>query len=266
MNAISKALQEIRFNIPFEVLHIAFITNEPYVASPTNLIYSLDERIRSSVINSRVIVDCNMIGGDPVIVYLSKCSVNEILPGEFIVQVPKVVTGGRSIVAPLSVVSNFGHVNTATFGYTSPLLSAANNMYNNLASDVPMQSSRLELIGDNVIMIKDPSIYLYNAALKCVLEYSPNMSSLHPRFILAFSKLCVLACKAYIYNTCLIKMDQAFLYGGHELNSATSVIEGYADAEQMYQEYIQTEFRKILYMNSGTNMSSYIRSMFGNNT
>lgn len=265
MNAISKALQEIKFNIPFEVLQIAFITNEPYVAAPNNLIYSMDERIRASVINSRVIVDCNMVGGDPVTVYLAHCRVDEVLPGEFIITVPKQATGGRSIVAPLSLVSNFGYTNTATFGYVSPILSAANNMYNNLGTDTPMQTSRLELIGDNVIMAKDPSIYLYNTALRCVLEYAPNMSSLHPRFILAFAKLCVLACKSYIYNTSIVKMDQAFLYGGHELNSVTSVIEGYADAEQMYQEYLNVEFKKILYMNSGSNMSRHIRSIFGNN-
>lgn len=267
MNAISKALQEIKFNIPLEVLRIAFIQNMGYLPRPNNQVYSLDERIRSSVISSRVVVDCNMVGGDPVMIQLRDCLVKEVpeVPGEFIIQIPKQLTGGRSIVAPLSLVTNFGYVNTASLGYVSPLIKSANDMYNNLSNEVPMQTSRLELIGDNVIMVKDPSIYIFNAVLKCVVEYSPNMSSLHPRFILAFAKLCVLACKSYIYNTCLIAMDQAFLYGGHELNSVTSVIEGYADAEQMYQEYLAQEFKKILYMNSGTKMSSHIRSMFANN-
>lgn len=267
MNAINKALQEIKFNIPYEVLQLAFVQNEPYLASPNNLIYSIDERIRKSVIQSRVMVDCNMVGGDPVVIQVNRCQVHESpsYPGEYIISVPKELTGGRSIVAVLSLVINFGYTSISTYGYTSSFLKSANDMYNNLANEAPMQTSRLELIGDNVVFVQDPTVYMYNSALRCVVEYSPNMNSLHPRFILAFAKLCVMAAKAYIYNTCIIKMDQAFLYGGHELNSVTSIIEGYADAEQMYQEYLNVEFKKILYMNSSNNMSRYIRSIFGNN-
>lgn len=265
MNAINKALTEIRFNIPEEVLNIAFVQNEPYLARVNNQIISLDERIRNSVIKPRVLIDCNLVGGVPITVYLAYARVQEIFPGEFIITIDKSQTGGKSIVSLLSIVSNFGYVNTASFGYVSPLLTSANNMYNNLANETIMQSSRLELIGDNVIICKDPSMYLFNTALRCVVENDENMSNIHPRFIPAFAKLCVLAVKSYIYNRCIVKMDQAFLYGGHELGSVTSVIEGYADAETMYQEYLHLEFKKIQYMNPPSNMSRHIRSMFGNN-
>lgn len=268
MNAIHVALQEIRNNIPPEVLQIAFIQNDPSLGRVNNQIVSLDERIKSAVIRRRVMTHCNLVGGQPVYIYLgsSSVSVREILPAEYVVTIPKTMTEGKSIVSVLSVVSNFGYVNTAAFGYVSPLITAANNMYNNLANETIMQSSRLELIGENTILIKDPSMYLFNTALRCVLENDENMSNLHPRFMLAFAKLCVLATKSYIYNTCKVKMDQAFLYGGHELSSVTDVIDGYSDAEQMYQEYLHVEFKKIMYMNAPSNMSRTIRSMFGNNT
>lgn len=265
MNAINKALTEIRFNIPLEVLNLAFIENEPYLARVKNQIISLDERIRNSVIKGRVLVDCNMVGGVPLTVYLGDCRIEEIIPGEFIINIDKKLTNYKSIVSVLSVVSNFGYVNTASFGYVSPLVTSANNMYNNLSNETIMQSSRLELIGDNVVICKDPSIYLFNTAMRCVVENDENMANLHPRFIPAFAKLVVLATKAYIYNRCKVKMDQAFLYGGHELGSVTEVIDGYADAEQMYQEYLHLEFKKIMYMNPPNNMSRYVRSMFGNN-
>ena len=267
MNAISIALQEIRYTIPYEVLELAFVQNEPYVGRVRNELISLDERIRNTIIRTRVMTNCNLVGGEPVIIYLGSNSINisEVLPAEYVISIPKHLTNGKSIVAVLSLVSNFGYVNPASFGYVSPLLSSANNMYNSLANETIMQSSRLEMIGDNVILVKDPSMYLFNTAMRCVLENDPNMSNLHPRFIPAFANLCVLATKSYIYNHCKVKMDQAFLYGGHELNSVTDIIDGYSDAEQMYQEYLGTVFKKILYMNAPSNMTRTIRSMFGNN-
>lgn len=265
MNAINKALNEVRFNIPLEVLNVAFIENEPYLARVNNQIISLDERIRNSVIKARVLVDCNMVGGVPIVIYLSRCRINELLPGEYIIEVDKELTNYKSIVTVLSIVSNFGYVNTASFGYTSPLLTSANNMYNNLSNETIMQSSRLELIGDNTILVKDPSMYLFNTAMRCVVENDENMANLNPRFIPAFAKLVVLATKSYIYNRCKVKLDQAYLYGGHELNSITEFIDGYSDAESMYQEYLHLEFKKIMYMNPSSNMTRWVRSMFGNN-
>lgn len=267
MNAINIALQEIRNNIPPEVLQLAFIQNDPCLGRVNNQIVSLDERIKSAVIRRRVMTHCNLVGGQPVYIYLGNNSIriNEVLPAEYVITIPKSLTEGKGIVSVLSVVSNFGYINTTAFGYVSPMITAANNMYNNLASETIMQSSRLELIGENVVLIKDPSMYLFNTALRCVLENDSNMSNLHPRFMLAFAKLCVLATKSYIYNTCKVKMDQAYLYGGHELNSVTEIIDGYSDAEQMYQEYLHVEFKKVMYMNSPNNMSRTIRSMFGNN-
>lgn len=265
MNAINKALNEIRFNIPMEVLNVAFVENEPYLARVNNQIISLDERIRNSVIKARVIVDCNLVGGVPIVIYLSQCRINEVTPGEYIIEVDKSLTNYKSIVTVLSIVSNFGYVNTASFGYTSPLLTSANNMYNNLSNETIMQSSRLELIGDNAVLVKDPSMYLFNTAMRCVVENDENMANLNPRFIPAFAKLSVLATKAYIYNRCKVKLDQAYLYGGHELNSITEFIDSYSDAESMYQEYLHLEFKKIMYMNPSNNMTRWVRSMFGNN-
>jgi len=267
MNAISIALQEIRYCIPYEVLQLAFVENEPFVGYVRNELISLDERIRNSVIRTRVMTNCNLVGGDPITVYLNSpgIQINEILPAEYVITIPKQYTLGRSIIAALSIVSNFGYLNTASFGYTSPLVSSANNMYNNLSNETIMHSSRLEMIGDNVLIVKDPSMYLFNTALRCVVENDVNMANLHPRFIPAFANLCVLATKAFIYNHCKIKMDQAFLYGGHELNAVTEIVDSYSDAEQMYQEFLKIQFRKIMYMNSSNNMSRTIRSMFGNN-
>ena len=109
MNAISIALQEIRYCIPYEVLQLAFVENEPFVGYVRNELISLDERIRNSVIRTRVMTNCNLVGGDPITVYLNSpgIQINEILPAEYVITIPKHYTLGRSIIAALSIVSNF---------------------------------------------------------------------------------------------------------------------------------------------------------------
>lgn len=264
MNAINKALTEIRFNIPADVLNIAFVEKAPYLSRVSNQTIGLDERIRNSVIKPRVLVDANLVGGVALIVYLSYAKIDEIFPGEFVISIPKHLTNGKSIMSIQSIVSNFGYINTATFGYVSPMTSSINNMYNNLSNETIMQSSRLELVGDNVIICKDPSIYLYNTALRCVVENDENMANLTPRFIPAFANLCVLAVKSYIYNM-KVKLDQGYLYGGHELGAITEIIDSYSDAETMYQEFLHTKFKKLMYMNNSNTMTRHIRSVFSNN-
>ena len=260
MNALTKALSEIKFNIPPEVLQIGFVENFNRV----NHIVSLDERILNSVIRARVLVDANLAGGVVAKIPISNCRYFEVNRGEWVIEVPKNLTQGKSIVNLLSLVA-YG---SATSGFpvnnVSPLISATNTMFNNMTHENIVQTSRLELIGDNTVLVEDPSVAIFNSTLRCNLEFSSDLGELNPRYYHVFSKLCVLGVKSYIYNNCKVKLDQGYVYGGHELGSIGDIIDGYSDAEEMYQEHLNTVFKKVAYMNSSDNMARLIKISLGN--
>lgn len=260
MNAIHKALAEIKFQIPHEVLQVGFVENFERV----NQVVSLDERIMNSVIRPRILVDANLVGGVVARVPVQGCEVREYLPYEYIINVPKELTSGRSIVSVLSLVSYTNVMTTAPVYTASPLLTAANNMFNSITQETVVQTSRLELIGDNTIIVQDPNLSIFTGCLRCMVEYDENMSSIHPRNIHTFCKLCVLGTKSYIYNNCKVKLDQGYVYGGHELGSISEIIDSYSDAEEQYQEFLNTDFKIVAFVNTGDNIFRLIQSMIGN--
>lgn len=260
MNALTKALSELRFTIPQEVLQIGFVENFGRV----NTVTSLDERILNSVIRPRVMIDANIVGGVMIKVPVIGCTWFESMPGEVIIDVPKSLTMGRSIVTLHNLICNVGFSSSTAPYNTTSLVAAANNMYTNLANHTVIQTGRLELIGDNTVLVQDPSIAIFNAILRCTVENESNMENLHPRFHGGFAKLVTLAVKSYIYNNCKVKLDQGYVYGGHELGSIGEIIDTYSDAEEQYQEYLNTEFRKLMYMNQSESMNRLIKAALGN--
>lgn len=261
MNAINVALNEIRFNIPQDILFIAFIEGN----DSTNHIISLDERIMVKVIRPRVMRDCNLVGGIDAKISLKGAQIDFIgYNNEYLIKIPKGMTQGKSIIEALELLSN------VNYGFNYPGVNSVSTtatvskMYNNLAHHNLIQTSRLELVGENTILVADPSVFLYNCVLRCVLAYDDNMSSLHVRAYPKFTRACVLAVKAYIYNLLKVKLDQGYVYGGHELSTITEIVNEYSDANQEYFEYINTVLRKVLFMQQPDSMNRYVKAMFGN--
>lgn len=260
MNAIQNAIKDIKYSIPIEILQLAFTETD----NRLNNFISLDERILASIIRPRVIIDTNIVGGIEARIDLNRCVISGMTNREFIVEVPKILTNGSSIMSVLGIVSNVVYSQSTSFSETPAATSSAMNMMNNLGTENVVQTSRLELISDNTILVSDPTIHLINGVLRAVIENSANMSNLNPRSFNAFSKLCILAVKAYVYNIMLVKMDKAVIYGGHELGVVKEIIDGYSDAEEQYQEYLNTTFRKVQFVNDSDKMSRYVTSMISN--
>lgn len=260
MNAITKALSEITFQIPSEILNLTFKEHSNRI----NQILSMDERIMSEVIRPRVLVDCNLVGGIETRVDLNRCKITALSNREFVVEVPKALTNNKNIITALSLVSNVVYSQSMSYADASPFESVANNMMNNLGTENVVQTSRLEIIGDNVVLIQDPNIHLMNGVLRCMVENNTNLENINPRSYLAFSELCVRAVKSYIHNKMLVKLNQGYIYGGHELGVVKETIENYSDAEEMYKEYRNTNWRKIAFINNSDSMSRYVKGMLGN--
>ena len=260
MNALQNAIKDVKFAIPPEILVIAFSEQDRTL----NNMINLDDRMLSSVIRPRVLVDCNIVGGIETRIDLNKCVVNWLSNREFVVEVPKELSNNRSIITVLSLVSNVIYSRTTRYNDTPDIVSVGMDLMNNLGSETVVQTSRMEMLSDNVILISDPSIHIINGILRCIVENSPNMENIHPRSYNAFSKLVILAVKSYIYNTLVVKLDKGYIYGGHELGIIKDIIDNYSTAEEDYQEYLTTVWNKVAFINDSEKMNRFIRMNIAN--
>jgi len=260
MNAVQNAIKDIKFGIPMEVLVIAFSEQDRTL----NNMINLDDRLLSAVIRPRVLVDCNIVGGIETKINLEQCKITSLSNREYVVEIPKDLTNNRSIITVLSLVSNVIYGRVGSYGDTPDLLSAGLNVMNNLGTETVVQTSRLEMLSDSVLLISDPSIYIINGILRCIIENSPNMENIHPRSYNSFSKLVTLAVKSYIYNTLVVKLDKGYVYGGHELGIVKDIIDNYSTSEEDYQEYLTTVWKEVAFINDTEKMNRFVRMNIAN--
>lgn len=255
MSAINKALDDIKFRIPRQILDVVFMDETAgWRRSPM----SLDELMMLKVIRPRVLYDCNLVGGQ-----MANISLENLQPMfsdnfTFVYQIPKERTQNRSILSALSIsympyASMYG---AAGVNYAAPggiggnMISTAGQRVGDAVSSVPPISvGYVDLVGENTIMFRDTYRVTQAYFLRCILANEENLANLNPRSYPAFCKLCELAIKSYIYNTMLIKIDQAYLQGGQELGAFKSYVDNLADAEQMYQDYLKEVWQAVSFAN-----------------
>jgi len=257
MNAISKAMSEIYYNIPKEIISLAFNDNQAQSA------ISMDEMIMNRVIRPRVKVDCNLLGGVETYIRVAVCKITDYSTNygrEYLIDVPKTATNNRSIVTALSLFFNTASVNYNS-GHTDPLVNASSKQLTIAEQPSMVTTSRLEVVGENKVLVSDPSVYFGSGTLKCVVENDDNLSNISPRSYIAFSNLCVLATKAYVYNYLSIKMGSGYIQSGHELGVLNDVISDYSGAAQEYQEYLITTWRSVMLHNDSDRLNNFISGL-----
>ena len=255
MSAIAKALDEIKFRIPRQILDIVFMDDiTGWRRSPM----SLDELMMLKVIRPRVLYDCNLVGGQ-----MANISLENLQPVfsdnyTFVYSIPKDRTQNRSILSALSVsympyASMYG---AAGINYAAPgglggsiVSTTAQRVADAVSAVPPVSVGYVDLIGENTIMFRDTFRVTQAYFLRCILANEENLANINPRSYPAFSKLCELAIKSYIYNTMLIKIDQAYLQGGQELGAFKTYVENLADADQMYQDYLREVWQAVSFAN-----------------
>ena len=215
-----------------------------------------------------MLIDCDLVGGVEIYIPLIECEVTNYDQFTTIVRVPKDATGGRSITSPLEVVfsdptrsgqmSNIGSaMQTSTFLQGAAAVLDAH-------SNIPVTSSaRLSLIAENAIMIRDCELLPDSAYLRVQVANDDQLSNLQTRSYPAFAKLAVLGVKAYIYNFYTVELDMGQLIGGQQLSRVKEIIDGYADAEELYQTYLREKWTKIAFMNDDVTFKRFISGKFG---
>lgn len=267
MNPITKALDDIKFTIPYEVLEVAF-RSDYNTWRNSNL--SIDEHILTKILRPRVLMDCNIVGGVTVIIPLDGINPDFTDNYTTVYTIPNDRTGGRTIMSVLSIgylpyQANF-NMTSGNLAYATPVsmnsVTQAAQRIGDAVSVMPVLSNaQVEIIGHNVIMVKEQYRLSSTYSIRCVLANEENLTNINPRSFLAFSKLCELAVKAYIYNKLIVKIDQAFLQGGQELGAFKNIVESYADSNEMYLTHLKEVWMATAFMNDGINYDRYIKLM-----
>ena len=267
MNPIVKALDELKFRIPIFILREVFKEKGFYNWSQTPI--SLDEQIKQKVINPRVLVDCNLVGGAELSIPLDSVKIVSAQPNMTVFHIPKDLTQGRSILSVLNI--GFMAPNALTAGSTgffkacsvTPVLGAGQDITNALSPIPQVSTAKVELVAENTVLVSEIMASLAGGFLRCIVMNDPDMSHIQLRTIPAFCRLVELAVKSYIYNNQSIAIDSAYLQGGVELGKFKDIVDSYADAEEMYQEFLKTKWGKISFMNDRTTKNRYLKLMTG---
>jgi hypothetical protein len=264
MDAIAKAISEIKFTIPREVLNAVFLQRMlDYRQTPSNI----DNEILATVLRPRVLVDCDLIGGLEIYVPLNNVPMVQANLYTFVYRIPKSLTQNRSITQVLNVTYN-DPTNLSTFGSTSTsqtsiAMQVAQGVQDAQGS-IPMTSTAdVQLIGDNVVMVKDMLVIPVYSYLRCRIGNDERMNHLQPGSYLAFAKACQMAVKSYIYNYLVIQMGAGQLQAGQLLAQFADVVNGYNDAEQTYEDYRKQVLQKVLFQNDKETAMRMLKLQFG---
>lgn len=248
--AIEKAITEIKFEIPEEILDLVFMKKAYFYRDrPTNL----DREIIKKVIAARVIVDCDLIGGTDYIVPL--LDIYRELTQEWmaVYRIPKMFLDNRSIMSIMGIMYINPYMVSAPAGQNicgwSSIMATTQAVLEAMAPIPNFSSSEVALEGESTIVIRDARVLPDFSYARVILSYDEYMSNITPRSYIAFSKMCTLAVKSYIWKNRVIPMDRGELTAGVTLGSIKEVIDEYKDAEQMYQDYRKDVMRKVLLMN-----------------
>lgn len=266
MNPVTKALQELGYRIPRAVLEKTFLSNiRPFSLMPT----SLDARIREIVIEPRVMVDCNLMGGTEVHIPLGGVPRQQMDNFTFVYRVPKNLTQGRTITRALSVTYGqtgyIGHTSNIPVRESSAIMDAASGMINSLLPIPMVSTAQCQLIGENTVMVNDTVAVPADIWLRCWIENDAGFNHLQPTSYKDFSRLVELAVKSYIYNHNVITMDRAYIHAGMELGQFKAIIDSYADAEENYQTFLNEVWRKVALLNDFHGKRRHISRITGGN-
>lgn len=261
MDAVTKALSDIKRQIPRQILEDVFRIR--YNARHAGL-KSIDDSIINQVIQPRVMIDCSLLGGDEVLLPMESAELDNIDAITQVYHFPKAMTNDRSIVSVLAIeyYNPFmtAWMNPATGQCQAPFNLQLGRMMSNVHAPQPKTfNARTTLIGENTVLVKGFNLPVGNYGMRVILEYGNRMAGLNPRHYKHFSKLCVLATKAHCYNVRVIDIGEAELSGGRELGRYNQVVDGYSDADEQYEDYLEAKWPKIAMLGDDESMTQFYR-------
>lgn len=264
MGPIGIALADIKHQIPPRIMEAVFVKySSHWRIAPT----SIDDAITALIIRPRVLVMCNLVGGTEDIIPMSVAEHVRENDYTSIYRFPKVATQDRSIVSVLNI-TFADPVRANTFGMgsmcgSSTAMQAGQAVMNSHAAIPITSTARIQLIGENTVMVRDNIVLPANVFMRCILANDENMAHLQIRAYRPFIKLCVLAVKAYIFNEYILEMDVGELKAGQVLGRFKETIDRWEDAEEQFQDHLTNVMQRVLFMNDNETYQRHLKSMIG---
>ena len=268
---LSYVLDQVSYEIPSEVLKETFASRR-YDPSKgeryrdNKLGVSLDSVIRKEVIDGRVAIDINLCSGVETIISLAGLPMEQIDLWNVVYRIPDKLTGSRNITAVYGVTFGQGYANQSgvnNLRQTSQLMNAAAGVMQASAPIPNTQSPYVSLIGDNVILINDVQGINSNMWLRCMVTHEPNFANIKPPYYRKFAELVVLATKAAIYNKLVILLDEGQIKAGASIGRFREIVDGYADANQLYKEFLHDKWRVSATMNDTQKYRQILKTVVG---
>lgn len=262
MNNINTAVDMVMRSIPEPILKQTFITLQ---AHKTRIPVTLATCIAEQIIYKKVLPDMNIVGGTTVLIPLDQCEVRHQDPYFTIYHIPREITDNRKVVNVLEMtVNGYLHpsgmpmsMNTSEVGRaTSQLLASTKSMRY-------QSEGRINLIGDNTVMVEVPQHMAQHNVIRCMLEYDTGLTEISPRASLDFANLVVLCTKAHIYNANVVEMDVGYIKGGAQLGIYKDIIDSYSDALEQYYEELKVRWAKIAKLDDHETRKRLITLMVG---
>lgn len=259
MNPINYAINEVKFRIPLAILNIIFMRHNRRQG------ITLENRIINMVIRPRVLITSDLIGGREHTVPIYNLTPEKIDEYTVGYEIPLSMTHGVPIISakyvsyypsgfamfPPNMIANNG----------VELKNAANQVMSSHSSIPIISTARVEIVGDNIIEVRDTVSMMPLHSLVCIIANDPWLNNLSPRSLPHFADACELAIKSYIYQNGLLDLDAGYLQHGQSMESVRNVIEQYADAEELYREFMRTKMAKVFLMNDENRYRNYIKNM-----
>jgi len=252
MDLITIALDRVGFEIPQEVLRYTFSPTR-YDPSKNGLIrdystgVSNDTVIRRQVIDARVLVDINLCSGVEIFIPLINVDADRVDNWTYVYRIPKELTQGRSITQVYGLAYGQGHTlgNVGVISEDrSMVLEAAAGLMQSNAAWTQVQSAYCTLVADNTVEVTNMNRVPGISYLRCLVSHDPNLQNIPMTYADKFTELVILAVKAYIYTRTIIPLDEGAIRGGASLGRIREIVDGYADANQMYKEFLRDQWKK----------------------
>ena len=268
MGILQKAVDEIKYRIPYDILNAAFrdYSESGWRGAPV----SLEELIMSKVIRPRVIFDTNIVGGETIMVPLDGLMPKYADHYTRVVEIPLERVNGRSIMSVLSAHYlphgySFNNMNSpmaiAGYGSVNDVTSTANKINTSFANVPPLSSAMVQLTGPNVVLIRDRTYITNVYSVRCVVANEENLENINPRSWHVFAKLCELATKSYVYNKLVIQMDSTYLQGGQSLGVLKDIVDEYRECHDLYDVELREKWQKVNFLNDTESTTRFYRLM-----
>lgn len=248
MNPIQNAINSLMMGgIPRQILEYCFAPTRSRFKGRVN---SIEQEIRSKVIDARVMADVNLNGGTMMWVPINPSASEAIDLNTWVCKIDSVLLQNRSITEVYEVTwgggGGAGYNGMSGYApYTGHSLNRSlNSLVNAAANNGGMSTSDVTLIGYNTIRVGLNQVAGRGMMLRCRVSDDDQLSSLRPGIMPYFNKLVLYATRSYLYNNFVIEVDENLLQGGQTLGSFRDILSNYADAEEMYQDAL-VKWRKV---------------------